>query len=340
MTGYLPRALRDCRYEIPRVLRVSTAHELGMTASAIRHAVAARGWQRLAHGFLLTAPGPPVRADWASLGLELAGATGALSGWDALDIVGLAEPVPPGPEVLVLSRRGRHRRVGDALIRPTDRPYRTWLLPADHPELPFAPIVHTARAVADAGLQYRRLSPVRALVTRAVQTGRCTVEELVAEVDDCPRNFGGPLRRAVADLRDGALSVAEAEAIGFLRRSAVPAFEANVPIVTASGVLLAVADVLWRELRAIAEIDSRQFHFDEEGWTRTRRRHNLLTRYGVAVQHYAPVEVRAGKLAWGREVESWLRARARELGVRYVVPRVRPPLGHHPRPFVVPDLPA
>lgn len=307
----------------------------------MRHAIRAFGWQRIAHGFVLTAPGPPTRADWLNVGLELAAPTGAISGWDALRIVGLGDARPPRQEALVLTTGGEHRVVGDVRIRPTRRPFRTWTLPGEHPDFPYADVAHTARAVADTALQYRRLAPVRALVTGAVQARRCTVVELLAEVDAGPRNDSAMLRRAVADLRDGARSVAEAEAIDVLRRCSLPEFEANVPIMTPSGLLLAVADGLWRELRAVLEIDSRAFHFSEDDWDKTRKRHSRLGRHGLSVDHHAPAEVRGDPALFAKQVEQWLRSRAAELHVAYRPVRdpLRPPADpDNPAPFIVPDL--
>jgi hypothetical protein len=241
--------------------------------------------------------------------------------------------------VLILCRAGRNRVIGQVRIRPTDRTFRTWTLPAEHPELAYAQIVHAARGVADTALQCRRFDAVRSLVTSAVQSRRCTVEDLLDEVDACPRQHSALLRLASADLRDGARSIAEAEALEILRRSPVPRFDANVTIVTASGRRVAIVDVLFRELRAVIEIDSRQFHFSATDWDNTRDRHNRLTPYGLALQHYSPAEIRRDAAGWATKVERWLRARAVELGVAYVVPQPRPAAEVHPRPFVVPDLP-
>jgi hypothetical protein len=138
------------------------------------------------------------------------------------------------------ARRAPRRRPG--AHRPTQRPFSAWTLPAEHPDLAFEPVVHAARALADNALQYRRLAPVRALVTSAVQQKKCEVDELVAEADAGPRNNSAMLRRAVADLRDGTRSIAKAEAIEILRRSPVPEFDANVSIVMASGIELATVD--------------------------------------------------------------------------------------------------
>jgi hypothetical protein len=174
-----------------------------------------------------------------------------------------------------------------------------------------------------------------------VQRGRCSVEELIAELDRAPRNNSALLRRAVDDVRGGAQSVAEAEAIDVLQRSPLPPFEVNVPIITPSGMLIAVADCLWRRLRAVLEIDSREFHFREEDWQRTMARHSLLTRHGLSVDHYSPAQVRRNPQSWARGVEQWLRARAAELHLTYQASRnpLMIPLNlGRPEPFVVPDL--
>jgi hypothetical protein len=257
-------------------------------------------------------------------------------------IAGLGEPEPPSPEVLILTRAGEYRVRGLARIRPTRRPFTSWTLPGEHPDLPYADVVHTARAIADTALLYYRFRPVRALVTTAVQRRLCAIDELIAELGSGPRNGSAWLRRALEDACDGARSIAEAEALDVLRQAPVPPFEANVPIRTASGVLVGEADCLWRELRAVEEIDSRAYHFSEEDWNRTRRKHRRLARYGISVSHHSPAEVRTDPVLFGREVEQWLRARAAELGLPYRPasnPLRRPLIPGNPAPFVVPDLP-
>ena len=341
MTSHLPRALRGRNIQLPRVIRVRAVHALGMSDHAIEHAIATRGWQRLTRGILLTVPGGPTRADWINTGLALAAPTGAISGWDAVRLCGLGAPEPPHTEGLVLARDGEHRVVGQVRIRPTRRAFTTWTVPGDHPEFPHAKAVHIARAVADTALQYGHFRPVRALVTSTIQRGACTVDDLVYELESGPRNDSGWLRRSLADVRGGAKSIAEAEAIDVLRRSPVPEFEANVPIVTASGVQIAEADCLWRELRAVLEIDSREFHFAAADWDKTRKRHSRLGRHGLSVDHHSPNEVRTSPTLFAKEVEQWLRARAAELGIAYRPARnpLRvPDIPGRPAPFVVPDV--
>jgi hypothetical protein len=134
------------------------------------------------------------------------------------------------------------------------------VLPADADRLPLTPVVDVARAVADAAFQYRDPGRVRALVTSAVAHRACRVQDLVTELDHCPRGGSAAFRIAVGDALDGAHSVAEARAARILSRA--PAFELNVPIVR-GGRVLYVVDVFWRTLRAVLEIDSREFHFGE-----------------------------------------------------------------------------
>ncbi len=311
----VPAAARGSRLELPRVLTAREAREFGLSRGTVAHAIDRLGWQRLARGLVLTAPGAPTRADWAQVGIAMGGPGAALSGWDAARIIGLGAPAPSSPRVLVLARTGDHRVIGGVRIRPTRRPYGTRLGSADHPELAFVPVVSVPRAIADTALDCRSFTAVRGLVTAAIQRRRCTPQQLAAELERCPRNGSAHLRRALADVFANAHSVAEAEAIDVLRRSGARPFEANVPIFDGAGQHIATVDLLWRELRAVLEIDSREFHFGEAEWQHTMRRHNQLTALGYAVSHYPPSAVRRRGQAWGAEVNRWLDARAGELGL-------------------------
>lgn len=325
--------------ELPRVLSRPAADRLGLTPSAVRHAIRRRGWRRLVPGVVLTAPDGPTRADWAMVGAILGSEQAALSGWDACRLAGIGGHRPPADAVLVLDRSGHHRTAGGVRIRPTDRPYVSHRLSEFHPTLPGGAVVAVARAIADTALVCRSFAPVRALVTSSIQRRLCTPEQLAQELRSCPRNGSALFRRALEDVLDNAHSIAEAEAVDLLRQVRVPAFELNVPILDASGAVIASADVLWRELLAVLEIDSREFHFGENEWKATGKRHNRLTRGSLAVAHYPPSEIRGRRLGWAREVEDWLRGRAAELNVRYVAhPVAIRPGPDGPPPFSLPRL--
>lgn len=305
------------RDPLPRVLTASVARQLGVSRAAVRHGITRHGWRQLARGVVLTEPAAATRTDWALAGLAIAGPGGALSGWDALRLVGrgIAPRQPATDDVLVLIRGGGlNRRIGQARIRPTGRPFSTWCTSAEDPALPLIDVVAVARAVADTALTERWLNPVRAMVAAAVQHDLCTVDDLIAELAAAPRNGSGLLRRALAEIADGARSAAEAQALQYLRRADVPPFELNAPITDLTGRVIAYADVLWPQLRAVLEIDSREYHFDADDWHKTMRRHNKVARLGYALTHYPPSAIGAG---WTDEVETWLHARAAELGVPY-----------------------
>lgn len=227
------------------------------------------------------------------------------------------------------------RVVGAVRVRRTERSFTSVVQPLGAP-LELTPLTSLPRAVADTALDYRSPGPMRALVGAAVQRRRCSMAELIAEYEAGPRQHSKVLRIALADLRDGARSAAEATAVRRLARSAVPSFEVNVAVVDRNGRLMRVVDVLWRDLRAALEIDSRMFHFSEADWQATLARHNELTRYGLAVTHYPPNRVTAHGSTFVPEVCEWLTCRAAELGRPLSRRRGTRGGGLDPRPFTVP----
>ncbi len=315
--------------DLPRVLDAAVAQQLGISRARMRTEVDRGRWRPLARGIVLTRPDEPTRADWAAVGFSLAGGHGVLSGWDAVRRYGIGSTVASHPRVLVLTDRGGGRSVGAAQIRRVSGPLPARTASIDDAELPLVQLAEPARAVADTALASRARSSVRGLVTAAVQRQLCTVEELHAAVRVVSRRHSLPLRNAVTDALDGARSAAEAAALAQLRLAPVPPFELNVPITDSAGQVIAVVDVLWRELRAVLEIDSREYHFTEADWKRTGARHNRLTAAGLSLVHYPPSRITASG-GWLAEIISWLRARATELGVPYVgepaVIRDGPPL--------------
>lgn len=300
---------------LPRVLPVDHAERLGITEAHVRTELRRGQWRRLVRGFVLTRPDEPTRADWAAVGIALAGPAAALSGWDVVRRYGLGPQEPPVPSVLVLTAAGHNRMAGHVRIRRTDRPLTTTRTGAWDDALPNLRLASPARAVADTALWCDRLDQVRAMVTGCVQRGFASPDELAVELGAGPQQGSALLRRAVTDLMDGARSVAEAEALDVLRDGGLWPFEVNAPIRDSSGRVVYVADFLWPTLRAIVEIDSREFHFSEDDWKRTVRRHNDLTYLGYAVAHYPPSAVRDSGAGWAADVRRWLEHRATELGV-------------------------
>jgi hypothetical protein len=183
----------------------------------------------------------------------------------------------------------------------------------------------------------RAIDQVRAVVARGVQLDLCSVSDLTAELRAMPRNGSRPLRVAVGEIAVGVRSVAEAWTVNQLRRSRLPDFEVNVPVLDCNGVLVYVLDILWRRYRAVLEVEGRRFHSEGADWDRTLDRHNALTRAGLSLTHYQPSVIRSPNSGWLGEVAAWLRARAAEIGVPYRSGSPRRVLStEKPRPLVLP----
>ncbi len=300
---------------LPRVIDTAAARELGYTAARIRTELRTTRWRQLVRGIYLTRIDLPERSDWLLAGILLAGPGAVVSGWDAVRARALGSPTAPVDDVLILARAGTNRQAGRVRVRPSARPVSWTRLPLGGSRPFSAPVAHTARAVADTALQYRNLRPVRALVTAAVQQGLCTPDQLAGELADGPRNGSAQLRRALDDVFGGAASIAEAEVADLLRSRRLPPFILNAAILDGYGHHVATADVLWPELRAVLEVDSREHHFLEPQWRSTMRRHNRLLGLGYAVAHYPPVDFRDRPDAVLAEIEAWLSGRTRELGL-------------------------
>lgn len=159
------------------------------------------------------------------------------------------------------------------------------------------------------------MDDVRALVAQAVRAGLCDLAELRAELDSGPRQRSAHLRTALADVEAGAWSAPEARAARILRTADVPPFEQNARIDLPDGGYF-VADILWRALRAIMEIDSDEHHGEPVTRDATDRRHIALSTLGYSVVHRRPGLIFRQPDRFRRETESWLAARARELDHR------------------------
>jgi hypothetical protein len=333
--------LAPSRDPLPRIVTGASARSLGFTDGQVRTELARGRWQRLLRGIYLTRMDRPERADWIAAGITIAGGGAVVSGWDAVRAWGIGSDRAPVDEVLILAADGTHRVTGRVRIRPSQRAVSAVRLPIADGGFGSAFMADAARAVADTALVYRRFDPVRALVTSSVQRRLCTPEQLQRELDDGPQNGSAHLRRAIDDVLGGAESISEAEFAVLMRAADLPHFELNVPIVDQFGRELAVADALWRDLRAVLEVDSKKHHFYDDKWMRTMRRHNRLTRFGLALTHYPPGDLRTRPAATAAELDAWLQGRAAELGVPYrrassdpiSTPRVR----LTPEPYLVVD---
>ena len=219
----------------------------------------------------------------------------------ALFALGFRAVRPPSAELVLVRSDSRVESWGRIRVRRTARLPR----PLSRSDLPLAPV---ARAVADQALQLRRLDRVPAVVAEAVQRRMCDVAELAAELEAGPRQGSRLLRAALRDVGYGPLSVPEAKAGRLMRKAAIAGFEQNATVHVGRRHL--VVDFLWRDLRAVLEIDSTEYHLTPADHDRTLARDQVLQAAGYVVRHVKPSQLRDAAV-FVQLVRDWLAALAR-----------------------------
>jgi hypothetical protein len=183
------------------------------------------------------------------------------------------------------------------------RLHRTRRMPASHRIGPirFAP---AARAVADASHWFTNLGDVRALVAEAVQKQVCSIAEIGIELSDGANRDSAHLRKALAAVRSGIRSEAEADFRDRILRSDLTAPQYNVFLRARDGTDIGEADAWWAEAGVSAEIDSQEYHFYRDGWLKTDAKHGRMLKYGIRPHHFAPSRVKSDWPAIYEELQS------------------------------------
>jgi len=162
-----------------------------------------------------------------------------------------------------------------------------------------------ARAVADTARAMSNLSDVRAVVAAGVQRGKVELWELTRELDLGPMRGSALLRRALAEVSDGARSAAEADLLTLIRRSTLPEPLYN-PRLFVGKDFLASPDAWWPDSGVAVEVDSRAWHLSPADWERTLARHARMTAEGILVLHFPPGRLRKDRSSVVGEMRSAL----------------------------------
>lgn len=265
---------------------------------------AARGeWQRPLPGVYFTFSGTPTVHQRIAAAVRYAGPDAVLTGASALRRHGVrALPEPDRVDLLVPHGHVR-RSAGYARV------HQTTLLPERVLADGFL-VAPVARAVADACRDLRELRAVRAVVAEVVQRGLCGVEEIAEELERGPRRGSALLRQVLGEVRFGSQSVPEIDLAVLFRRAKLPPFEANVDVYADDGTWLGCCDAVWYELRAVIEVDSREWHLRPEDWERTMARHRRLAEAGYSVLPFPPSMIRRQPDEVVRQTRAWLARRA------------------------------
>jgi hypothetical protein len=257
----------------------------GLTPGALRHRIRPGGpWQRVVPGVYLTVTGQPTREQMRIAALLYAGPDGLITGPAALANYQIRSSPTRVVDVLVPAAS---KRTGADFVAV----HRTWRMPeevtCDGP-VRFAP---AERAVADTVRGMARLENARAIVASAVQQGRCTVEQLVAELREGPMRGSAPLRSVLAEVIAGIRSVPEADLRGLVRCAGLPEPLYNARLYLGS-LFLAQPDAWWPRYGVAAEVDSREWHLSPADWEQTMARHARMCAAGIVVLHFSPRQQR------------------------------------------------
>jgi very-short-patch-repair endonuclease len=257
----------------------------GMTSSALRQRLRPGGpWQRLLPGVFLAVTGTPTTEQCSVAALLYAGTGGLLTGAAAVGLWGVQAPRNSMIDVLIPAARQR-RSAAFARIQLTAR------MPDQVFTVGPVRLVPLVRAVADAARGMTALADVRAVVAAAVQLGKCTPEQLAAELDAGPVQGSALLRTAVSDVCDGTRSSPEADLKHLLRRAKIaePVFN---PKPYAGDVFVASPDAWWPDAGIAGEVDSRANHLSPHDHERTLARDARMAAHGITVLHFTPRQIR------------------------------------------------
>ncbi len=271
----------------------------GITDHAMHHRLRPGGpWQRLLPGVYLTVTGEPTWHQRATAAMLYGGAEGVLTGLAALHLQDTRTPEPAQLDVLVPVSRQRASRDFAVIHRTRRMPAREMCDLA----LRFAPV---PRAAADAVLRMDALPDARALVAGVVQRRKCTIAELARELEAGPVRGSAWLRAVLAEVADGARSVAEAEFRELILASGLPVPLFNVDLYL-GGEFLARPDAWWPQAGVVAEVDSREWHLLPEHWRQTMERGRRIAAAGISHLHFSPRDVRDDPRALLAQIEGAL----------------------------------
>ena len=267
------------------VFACEQAAAFGVSASTISYRVKPGGpWRRIFPGVYLADSRAPTTDQLDMAALLYAGGRSMLTGRAALRRYGIM-PAYAGPlDVLVPATCSR-------ADRGCVRIHRTLRLPSGAASQ--GPIRFTTipRAVADAALAAATVRDMRAIVCIGVDRGRCTLEDLAAELGNSRLRNSTRLRAVIDDVGRGIRSGPEGDLMDLIDRSDLPVPLYN-PRLYIGGAFLATPDAWWEAFGVAAEVDSREYHFEERDWENTMQRHARMTSAGIRVLHFTPRRIR------------------------------------------------
>lgn len=278
--GQLRQILRAQHQVITR----AQALECGVPHATVDRRAAPGGpWQKLLPATYLTVTGRPTPEQCQVAALLYGGPNSVITGPAAIRLHRLRSPGPDLIDVLI-PQAVKRQSVGFVRIHRTTR------MPGFYTAGPIR-FARVGRAVADAAHGFTSLDDVRAVIAEVVQRRACTIAEIGIELEEGSRRDTKYLRTALAEVRAGARSAAEAKFMKRLANSDLPMPEFNVTLVAADGTFIAEVDAWWGEAGVAAEVDSVEYHFYRSDWLRTDARNGRMLKHGILPHHFAPSRI-------------------------------------------------
>jgi hypothetical protein len=301
--------LRDILASQHQVITCEQAYECGLTRKAVDYRLRLDGpWQWLLPAVYVAGTGVITQNQRVVGALLYAGPGSVMTGPAAVRRHHLTCAGPDAIDVLI-PWTSQRKSSGFVRVHRTRRmPERGWVNGAIRYALP-------ARAVGDAARLLTRFDDVRAVVSEALLTGRCTLAELAEELQAGGLPRSAYFREALAEVTDGIRSVAEARFRRLILSSGLPRPMFNARLYDERGAFIAMVDAWWERAGVAVEVDSRAYHSRAKDQDRTADRHAELVAHGILPLHFAPQTIRTD----GRAVVSKI-GRAVEHG------QARPPL--------------
>jgi hypothetical protein len=258
----------------------------GLTSHALSHRLRRDGpWQTLLPGVYLAVTGTPTLLQKETAAILYGGTYTVISGVAALRHHRM--PSPDGDMIDILIPAAAKRQSHSYVMV-----HRTTLIPKQVMGRPPLNYALPARAAADAARWLTDLREVRAVVAGAVQSRRCTVGELTAELSSGAIRGSALLRTVLAEVADGVRSAPEAELRVLIRRSGLPMPMFNPRLYLPDGTFIAQPDAWWPEAGVAIELDSKRWHFEAAQWEHTMDRHSDMGQYSIVTLHFTPHQLR------------------------------------------------
>lgn len=266
-----------------RVAAVADLVAAGMSSSTIARRVRSQLWQRPASGTIVMQSGPPSRDQLVEVALTYTRPDGVVSGVEALRRHGMRRL--PETEALFVLIGADRRRTSSGLIvtERTARLPEPWVRDG----VAVAPL---ERAAMDTARHTPDRDQVRALLAEVVQRRRSTVARLRDELAAGTQRGSGMPREVLSEIDDGVRSASEGWGRMLLLRSTLPPAMWNASLFLPSGRFLAKPDAFFDDVGLAWEVDSLEFHPEDDDTT-ARRRADLVEA-GVVVVHHRPTRLR------------------------------------------------